>query len=314
MKTYPLLTVPLPTISYSILHQSKKEHAGDEYEKTIKVLHDRVRKESNDMKEAYAKGMQDLIVRQAQMVSGLLSQFLTTPIQSDRAEVKRIITEGIEHSLKQGGMVGEVGVVWTSEARTSFPPFKKTLEKKLENNGKAYLQELGFVADGSGGDIHESLFVVEGGLNLDVIEHIVRDRLGIYGVPHGTHLEESASYTFSAYNLVFESGTRPVQEKKKGLVEVSLSFSKPAMEYVPFREALIAGMGQHLAQGGIQYVSLWQRKLGFGRGREFVLRCLCDEVKQLDGIVRWLQEGHKPDFPSEALVERGALLFKEILY
>ncbi len=314
MKTYPLLNVPVPTISYCILHQSKKERAGDEYVNTMRALHERVQKESDEMKSACAKGVREIITREAQQVSGLLAQFLTTPIQSDRAEVRRIIAEGVEQSLNQAGLIGEVGVAWSSEGKTSFPPLKKAFERKLQQNGKAYLQDLGFTSDGSAGDILESVFVVAGGMNLDLLEHIVRDRIGIYNAPHGTHLEESAAYTFSAYNLVYASGTLPPQGQKNGLVEISVWFSKPSVEYGLFRTSLISGLEQQLARDAALYTSLWQRKLGLGKGREFILRFFCSEMNKLDGIMQWLHDSRAPDFPSDALADKGALLFKELLF
>lgn len=314
MKTYPVLDIPIPTIAYCILHQPRKGKPADEYAGTMKALHQRVQKESEEIRNAYAKGVREVVARDAQQVAGLLSQYLTTPIKSDQAEVKRIITEGVEQSLKQTGAVTELGVVWSSEGKASFPPFRKAFERKLQQNGKAYLQELGFATDGSAGDVHESVFLVEGGVNLDLLEHVVRDRIGIYRAPHGTHLEESAAFTFSAYNLVYELGARPPQERKQGLVEVAMYFSKPAVEYEEFRRSLTSGLEQHFSGDAVLHTSLWQRKLGLGKGREFILRCLCDEVKRLDGIVQWLHEENTPDILSEAMAEKGAMVLKELLF
>ena len=314
MKTYPILNVPVPTIAYCIFHQPKKGKAEEEYEQTMRMLHDRIHQESAEIRKSYQKGLQDVITREAQSTFGQLAQFLTTPIRSDRTEVQRIITEGVQHSFEQAGANAELGVTWSSEGKTCFPPFRKAIERKLEQNGKAYLQDMGFTPDGSSCDIRESVFEIEGGANLDLIEHIVRDRLGIYGAPHGTHLEESAPFTFSAYNLVHASGTRPPQERKNGLVEISLWFSKPAMEYQPFRNSLIAGLEQHLPGNEVLHTSLWQRKLGLGKGREFILRFLCNEVKKLDVIVKWLREGQVPEFPADVLAENSAMLFKELLF
>ena len=314
MKTYPVLNIPLPTISYCIFHQPRKGRSGEEYTRTMKALHERIQKESEDIKNLYARGVREAIGREAQLISGLLAQFLTTPLHSDRAEVQRIINEGMERASRQVAIAGEIGVAWSSEGRTSFPPLKAGLERKLQHNGKAYLQELGFISDGTAGDIFESVFLVEGGSNLDLIEQIVRDRVGIYAPPHGTHLEESAAYSFSAYNLVYESGNRPTQGRKAGLVEISFSFSKPRVEYARFRGSLISGLEHHAAGTDILHTSLWQRKLGLGKGREFMLRFLCDEMKKVDPILQWLHEGGEPDFPSEALAEKGAMLFKELLF
>jgi hypothetical protein len=141
----------------------------------------------------------------------------------------------------------------------------------------------------------------------------VRDRIGIYDSPHGTHLQGLGSYSFSAYNLVYAAGARPSQERKKGLVEVSIAFSKPPVEYVPFRKSITSGLDQHVAGDTILYTSLWQRKLGMGKGREFILRFLCDEIERLDAIMHWLHEHHERDFPTGALVDQGAMFFKELL-
>jgi hypothetical protein len=310
MKAYPAINVAVPTISYCILHQPKKEHSGDGYVETMKALHERVQKESREMREAYSRGVRDAVARPAQLISNSLSQFLTTPIQSDRAEVKRVITEGLEQSLALAGMIDEIGVTWSSEGRTFFPSMKKAPERTMQQNGKGYLQDLGFVPDGGAGDIQESVFVLEGGINLDLIEHIVRDRMGVYNAPHGTLLHESGAYVFSTYNLVYSSGIRPTQEQKKGLVEISLSFSKPAVEYDLFRKSVISGLERHLAGDTVLYTSLWQRKLGLGKGKEFVLRFLCDETKKIDGVMDWLHETPAP----HVLAENGALVFKEILF
>jgi len=313
MKNYPVLNVPVPTIAYGIIHQPTKERSGEEYVRTILALHERVQKESGDMKNAFARGMREAIARESQLVTGLLSEFLTTPIHSDRADVQRIISEGLEKASEQVGTIAEIGVPWSSEGKISFPIFRKFAERRLQENGKAYLQELGFVTDGSGGDVFESLFLIEGGMNLDLIEHIVRDRIGIYNAPHGPHLEGSARYTFSAYNLVYESGTRPPQPRKKGLFELAIFFSKPPVEYALFRKSITSRLEQSLPGDTVIHTSLWQRKLGMGRGREFILRFLCDEMRKLDVLVQWLHERHDTEFPSKTVIDHGAMLFKELL-
>jgi hypothetical protein len=313
MKNYPILNAPVPTIAYGIIHQPKKERAGEEYLRTILDLHKHVRRESAEMKNAFARGVREAIAREVQMVSGLLSEYLTTPIHSDRADIQRIIAEGMERASEQVGTTAEIGLLWSSEGKIGHHPFKKAAERKLQQNGRAYLQELGFATEGGPGDIFESQFILEGGMNLDLIEHIVRDRIGIYNAPHGTHLEGSAHYSFSAYNLVYASGTSSPQEHNKGLIEFSISFAKPAVEYAVFRASIIAGLERHLPVNTVLHTSLWQRKLGMGRGREFILRFLCDETGKLDGIMQWLQECREPDFPSDALMEHGAMLAKELL-
>jgi len=54
--------------------------------------------------------------------------------------------------------------------------------------------------------------------------------------------------------------------------EVTFAFSKGPVHYSDFRQAVSALMEQAGEQTPLIHASFWQRKLGLGTGKEFVLR------------------------------------------
>ena len=62
----------------------------------------------------------------------------------------------------------------------------------------------------------------------------------------------------------------------------------------------------------LTYASLWQRKLGLGAGKEFVLRLMSDESEASADIISFLN-GYEKKFVKECIIGGGHLLLKEIL-
>ena len=200
------------------------------------------------------------------------------------------------------------------ESKVFFAGSKKSLEKKLLKNGKTYLDGLGFTTTKGSPDIFESTFIVQGGMNLDILEHIVRDRLGIYATTHGKHIKEFSGYSYAAYNLAFAKGEMPASDAIQKYNELTFYFSKPDVKYAPFRSGLTEVM-EKLNEGlDLKHVSLWQRKLGLGVGREFVLRVISDRSETAGNIIEWMNGYDDKTFVRESIIGGGHLLVKELLF
>ncbi len=258
-------------VAYCIVHQARFSQANEEYLHTIRSLHRKVAEESASLMEAHRKAAGETTSREAQVTYGALSQFLVTPLKSDQQEVKKILEEAIGRALTSQSP--HAGV---RESRLSRALFRLDAAQALHphcENGEEYYRSIGFQP--GKGEIYESDFVVDDGSGLETLEVIVRDRLGIYDGPHGKHIAEAGSWMFAAYNIVAEQRA----QNNAPTVLVELPVAKPmTTRYDAFRSMMTRAMEQLAASADIASLGLWQRKLGLGPGREFLLRIGCSDI------------------------------------
>ena len=305
---------PLPSVTYSILHGPMSGIRREEYEETIVEMHRRVEEESLLFGEHRAKTLAELSGRQAQILRGALSQFLETPIRSDDAEIQRIFREAFDEHRGQVSESGPWGAIasWAGFAVT--PAAGPAWLKKLEVNGRHSRAALGLDAPKGGPEAYESVYVVRGGLNLDVLEYVVRDRLGIYASAHGKHIGQAAPFVVAAHNLVHASGADFWKSLPSAWGEAVLSFGKPAVPYDQFRASLAPLIDSALPGSGAPAATLWQRKLGLGRGSEFALRILLSRREDAPGVIDRLRSANDPPFAREIFGSDASLLVKELFH
>ena len=305
---------PLPVVTYSILHGPVHGIPREQYEGTIMEMHRRVEEESVLFGEERAKSAAELSGRQAQILRGTLSQFLETPIRSDDAEIRKIFREAFDEHCGQvceGGPYGAI-VSWAGSAAP--PAAGPAWLKKLEVNGRRSRGVLGLEAPKGGPEVYESVYVVRGGLNLDVLEHVVRDRLGIYESAHGKHTGQAAPFVVAAHNLVHASGADFWKSLPSVREEAVLSFDKPAVPYDEFRGLLAPLIDRVLPGSGAPAATLWQRKLGLGRGSEFALRILLSRREDATEVIDRLRSANDPPFAGEVFGPEAGLLVKELFH
>jgi hypothetical protein len=313
MSIYQHLSTPIPTIAYCALHQANNNILAEEYTKTMKELHERIAEETALINSGYALFLKEAAARESQMMHTALSQYLQTPLRGDNNDVRRILEESYAKFQKAHVSTG-LGLKRSVEGRVFLSPSKKTLEKKLLQNGKAYLEELGFAFGKGKGHVFESMFVIEGGINLDMLEYIVRDKLGIYATTHGKHIKEFSGYSYAAYNLVYSSSELPAKEAVGKYTELAFFFSKPDMKYAPFRKGLTDALVKLSSEIPIDHLSLWQRKLGLGTGVEFVLRLMCNNADAISESIQWLSAYKDKPVVRDVLTGDGKLVVKELLF
>lgn len=314
MNLQTILDAPVPTIAYCALHQRLPEVPRDEYQKTMKELHQRIREETAAISGAFRQHVTDTIDKETENLRNTLSHFLHTPISSDNEDVRRILVESFDRFKDQMLGTAPIGLIDSHESKTFVVSSKKAVEKRLLKNGRTYLNGLGFATAKGSPDIFESVFIVRGGLNLDVLEHIVRDRLGIYSTTHGKHIKEFGGYSYAAYNLVFSRGEMPASDKLPNYTELTFHFSKPDIKYAPFRDGLADVLEQLGSAMILDHLSLWQRKLGLGAGKEFVLRIVSDKSERSSAVIDWMNKQKERAFVRDAVIAGGSLVVKEFLY
>ena len=233
-----------------------------------------------------------------------------TPLKSDQLEVKKILGEALGRALEAGGVTNTVSYRDSRLSRAIYPPLKSAELQRAVDAGKDYCRGLGFHP--GTGEMYESDFILESATGFDFIEHIVRDRMGIYDGPHGKHIEDARAWTFAAYNVIREERIR--NEAPSVLAE--FPFSKPSsLRYDAFRSALDRLLEGLKDPPAVTQLGLWQRKLGLGPGREFLLRLECSDFEGAAGSgLRVLPLLHEIVASSDASTSQTIMIImKEIL-
>jgi len=305
---------PLPVMTYGILHRPIASAARDDYEATLVEMHRRVEEESALFSERHMKVLSDLSERQSQILRGSLSQFLETPIRSDDAEVQSIFLEAFGEHRSLVAEEGPYGAFVSWAGVAASPLTGPAWLKKLESNARRSRRSIGLEPSKGGTDVYESVYVVRGGLNLDILEHIVRDKLGIYASAHGKHIGESEPFVVAAHNLLHTSGDDFWKSLPSAWGEAVLLFDKPAVPYDEFRAALTALIDGSLSGAGTMSATLWQRKLGLGRGSEFALRVLLAAHREVIPFIDRLRAAKDPPYAKETFGAQAGLFIKQIFY
>ena len=309
MSIYSALSISVPTINYSVLHQVRKGVETKEYVKTIHEMHAMVRAESEKVAEVWKNHVAELTASSIQSTRGSLSQFLTLPLQSDFKEVHKILEDQVNQVLGKALPSSKIGVVASTEGRFVWEVEQNGVLQSFLTRGKEYLKKLKFRTADPVSHIFESGFVVEGGLNLDIVEHIVRDRMGIYATAHGQHIRESDPFIFAAHNLAFLQGNFERGESK---YEAVIHFSKGKVQYAPYRSELTELVQTAQAEFKLHHCSIWQRKLGLGAGTEFNLRLRSGDRKALREFILHLAKAKDKTLVYDPLFKNGHLLVKEL--
>ncbi len=312
MSLYALTSTPVRTIALSIFHQPAASSDREEYLAWLSEVRAQVHAEAGSMRTALQKSMRESATRQTLILRGLLSQFLQTPISSDDQEVRRLINESLEKFKAEilGDMA--VGIRYVDEGRLVFPSLKRARDRKLLQNGRAYLQRAGFTTGKEKAELFESSFAVEGGTNLDLLDTILSRRVTPPN-PFEPVLEGGTVHrSFGLYNLLCAHGGDPPAIASEQGTEGILLFSRPELMYASLRETileLVEKMATELMPG---HVSAWQQKLGLGHGAEYLLRIVGGRTDVVSEAIHWLELHKGQDAVRGMIIDQGSLLVKDL--
>jgi hypothetical protein len=309
MSIYALLGIPVPRVAYVLLHQPASGTPRVGYETVMREMHFRLREESAALVARRGKLIRDVSARDSQMLRGTLSEFIQTPIRSDDEDVRKIFVEYFEKIVDQVAEQGAEGVLASSEGAFVTPPPIPGL-RPAEAAGRRHLADLCFASGKNAPRIYESVFEVAGSRNLDVLEHLVRDRMGIHTSTHGRHVEGNAVFVVAAYNLILQEPGGP---PAAAWGEAVLTFSKPVMTYDDFRTSLAVVLHAVSEARGIASAAIWQRKLGFGRGQEFVFRASLRDRQAAAKIADVVKKCDVPGSVIESIIGHGQFFLREYL-
>jgi len=226
---------------------------------------------------------------------------------ADVGEVQQILA--LDYS-SLGSRVGSESLLRlqgsAEETFSEETPADPDLAKRVAD-GHEYLASLGFRP--GQGPLHEAWLLFRGSTHYDVMEHVVRDRMGIYRGSHGAHIENVGRTSFGTYNLNYQLGEALTTDlaNDAGTQEVTFAFNKGPVHYSDFRREVSSLMEHVGEQMHLMHASFWQRKLGLGTGKEFVLRIRLpageDPLREVISVFAGAGRVGK-----ESIVKRGKLL------
>lgn len=312
MSVYAYFSVPPPVMAYAVMHRAPEGVSAADYTRSILEWQERLLLDSASVAAGYAKHMSEAMMRETDMLMNILSPFLHTPIRSDRDEVRKALLESLQRlQLHICGNIGP-GLKYLMSGKVFVPPSKKAVERRMLQNGKAFLESRGFAFGRKPDHIYETVFVFEGGSNLDTLEYMMRGKVdGL--LAWNTALGEPALAT-SVYTLVHAHGAFPTKEKMPFSIELCVFFDAGILDSPASRGMVLEVLRALEASGGARHASLWQRKLSLGGFEEYVVRLICDSAEAVGETISRMATSTPDPAVREALTGRGRLLVKELLF
>ena len=272
MDVYRALNADVPQLLFTVLHQAGPTVSDEEFTRTVTALHMDINKQMYEISERLHLWLMQQYRQQGEETLQNLQRLGVLSQQADVGEVQQILEKDYSRLGSRVGSETVLGIQGSAEETFSEAEFKDPDLAKRVADGREYLTSLGFKP--GQGPIHETWLLFRGSIHYDVIEHIVHDLMGIYIGSYGAHVENVGHSSFSTYNLVYQLGESLAAPLVTDVAtqEVTFAISKGPIHYSDFRHEVSALMEHVAEQINVIHASFWQRKLGLGTGKEFVLR------------------------------------------
>src|SRR5712691_5226895 len=272
MDVYRALNADVPQLLFTVLHQAGPTVSDEDFTRTVTALQMEIRRQAQAVGNELHQWLQQQYTQQAEETVQKLQRLAILPQNADLGQVQEVLAHDYQRLGSRIGSASMVGLQGSAEETfREEPPSDPDLVKRFAD-GREYLSSLGFKP--GQGPLHEAWLLFRGSIHYDVMEHIVRDRMGIYRGSHGAHIENIARTSFGTYNLIYQLGESLTADLVGDVPtqEVTFAFSKGPIHYSDFRHEVSALMEHIAEQINLKHASFWQRKLGLGTGKEFVLR------------------------------------------
>lgn len=307
MDVYRALNADVPQLLFTVLHQSGPTVSDEDFTRTVTALQMDIRKQVVEVGEGLHQWLIQQYSQQAEETVLKLQRLGVLAEHADVGEVQQILERDYGRLGSRIGSETLLGMQGSAEETFSeeTPP-DPDLAKRI-SDGREYLASLGFKP--GQGPLHETWLLFRGSIHYDVMEHIVRDRMGIYVGSHGAHIENVGRTSFGTYNLIYQLGEALTADLVNDVLtqEVTFAFSKGPIQYSDFRQEVSALMEHVGEQMNLIHASFWQRKLGLGTGKEFVLRLRLPvgeaPLQEVIGLIAGAGRVGK-----ETIVKRGKLM------
>ncbi len=307
MDVYRALNADVPQLLFTVLHQAGPAVSDEDFTRTVTALQMEIRRQAQEVGDELHQWLQQQYTQQAEETVQKLQRLAILPQNADLGQVQEVLVHDYQRLGSRIGSASTLGLQGSAEETfREEPPSDPDLVKRFAD-GREYLSSLGFKP--GQGVMHEAWLLFRGSIHYDVMERVVRDRMGIYRGTHGAHIEHVTRTSFGTYNLIYQLGESLTADLASDTVtqEVTFAFSKGPVQYSPFRQEVSALMEHIAGQVQLTHASFWQRKLGLGTGKEFVLRVrLPVGEAPLQEVISVIADAGRVG--KETIVKRGKLL------
>jgi hypothetical protein len=287
MSIYSLLGIAPPVAAYSTFQQVSIP--VEEYTPLALDWHSKIANEAKTVLAEVEKNQADALQKFSQTVKGSLNQFLSTPINSDDEEVRRILAEGFEKFSEQifAGTRKSSVASWESQVLSESAIFQNQSKpspniKKLLTGGKKLFNDIGFKPNRASAEIYESFYEMRGMLDLDVLEYII-DKCNSIVSESGQRQDKIVGQWSGVYQFLAGSSNAASREGLwEAIVQPTLPFSEGEVKMRKLTETLSKEFNLHS-------ISLWRQKFGLKKERMLSLRIsFIPDVTLLHEIVKWM--------------------------
>jgi len=307
MDVYRALNTDAPQLLFTVMHQSGPSISDEDFTRTVTALQMDIRRQAQEVGEELHRWLQQQYAQQAEETLQKLQRHSLLSGHADLQQVQEMLALDNQRLGMRVGTSSLLGMQGSAEETFSEEtPADPDLARRFAD-GREYLASLGFRP--GQGVMHEAWLLFRGSIHYDVMEHVVRDRMGIYTGSHGEHIQYVARTSFGTYNLVYQVGESLTADlaRDTSCQEVTFAFSKGPVHYSDFRQEVSALMEHVGEQVNLVHASFWQRKLGLGTGKEFVLRLrLPVSEEALREVIGTIADSGRVG--KETVVKRGKLL------
>lgn len=307
MDIYRTLNLAAPQLLFTVLYQAGPTVSEEEVTRTVTALHLDIRHQAQAVGEELQRWLEQQYTQRAEETVRQLQRLSALSAQADLEKVQQTVLRDYRQLGNDIGTQSVLGMQGSAEeAFREEVPSHPDLARRFAD-GREYQASLGFKP--GQGFMHEAWLLFRGSVHYDIMEHIVRDRMGIYRGSHGAHIQNVTGTMFRTYNLIHHLGEPLTADMARDsqMQEVTFAFNKGPIQYGPFRQEVTALMEYMAEQTYLAHASFWQRKLGLGTGKEFVLRLrlpageasLLEVISVINGAGR---------VGKETIVKRGKLM------
>lgn len=312
MSIHAELGIPMGLNSYCVLDQIPSSVNPEEFRSSQRASLGKIRDDASILRDAFQASLIETRMKFAQVAKGSLNQYLSTPIKSDNEDVQRIIKDAFEKYSEQIMPISTVGIerAWSSQViADSILVGGQTkisgIIRKMLSAGKRKLKESGFKLGRNPSNIFETVYLFDGGWNLDAVEYLLGKSAPGDVIDEGTGHSRSSLYT------VASSVGDP--EQKISLWEASIIPARITTSAGEFVAEIQKTFETLMKEFNLHHLSLWKKRLPFGQHDTFMVRArTIPDQKLLFEVVKWL-DGMGNETLRKGLTEGGALVVKEII-
>jgi len=253
MDIYRTLNVAVPQLLFTVLHQAGPTVSEEEFTGTVTALHMDIRHQAQEIGEELHRWLEQQYTQRAH---GAVRQFQRLAALAEQADLEQVQETLLRDYQQLGNDISTESVLGmqgsAEEAFRDEIPSHPDLARRFAD-GREYLASLGFKP--GQGSMHEAWLLFRGSIHYDIMEHIVRDRMGIYRGSHGAHIQHVTRTMFRTYNLIHQLGEPLTADVAQDTQEVTFAFNKGPIQYNAFRQEVRVLMEQVVEQTYLQHAS-----------------------------------------------------------